>query len=316
MSLTARISLRGKSGGDSGEGDTAPGPEDYLSGWRAVIFPDDVTDVHGDADHGLVYTSPHLPRPLELDLADPRGEDDRRLFGHYLWNASLLLAELVERDSLGVGGGGGGGDGGDDVADDGADEGAGHSFDVRDKAVLELGAGTALPSIMAGLVGGAQRITVTDYPSPAILDTLRANMARNLPPSSTTTAPVLVHGHAWGRLDDAFSRAHRHAYDRVLACDTLWMPGQHANLHRSIAHFLRPAAAGARCYVVAGFHTGRDPVRAFFAPAALAAARLALDAIWERDCVGRSRPWDGHRDEDVGVRKRWLVVAVLKRVAS
>ncbi|KAF4510385.1 hypothetical protein G6O67_002274 [Ophiocordyceps sinensis] len=128
---------------------------------------------------------------------------------------------------------------------------------------------------------------------------------------------VLVDGHAWGTLDDAFSRAHRHAYDRVLVCDCLWMPWQHANLHRSLSHFLRLAdAPDARCWVVAGFHTGRENMRGFFAPDALASAALALDAIWERDCDGHTRPWAWDRTDDVTVRKRWLVVAVLKRAVA
>ncbi|KEY65925.1 hypothetical protein S7711_11184, partial [Stachybotrys chartarum IBT 7711] len=60
---------------------------------------------HGDAEHSVVYASP------SLDLADPAGQTDRRLFSHYLWNASPPLAEVAEWDTLGVeappGGGGG-----------------------------------------------------------------------------------------------------------------------------------------------------------------------------------------------------------------
>ncbi|KAJ3517136.1 hypothetical protein NM208_g14750 [Fusarium decemcellulare] len=93
MSLTWRISLKGE------EPET---PEDYLSTALGVIFPDDITNQHGDAEHSLLYASPHLPKPLVIDLADPVKEDDRKLFSHYLWNASLLLAEFIEADSLGV----------------------------------------------------------------------------------------------------------------------------------------------------------------------------------------------------------------------
>src|SRR4051794_34470546 len=57
---------------------------------------------HGDADHGLEYKSPHLPKPLQIDLADPVVDEDRKLFSHYLWNSSLLLAELVESGTLGL----------------------------------------------------------------------------------------------------------------------------------------------------------------------------------------------------------------------
>jgi len=32
---------------------------------------------------------------LELTVAEPRGEVERRKFAHYLWNAGVLVAELV-----------------------------------------------------------------------------------------------------------------------------------------------------------------------------------------------------------------------------
>lgn len=63
-----------------------------------------------------------------------------------------------------------------------------------------------------------------------------------------------------------------------------------------------------------GFHTGRPKVAAFFDEAALAAANLAIEAIWERDCDDHERPWCADRGiEDVTERKRWLVVAILRR---
>lgn len=301
MALTSRISPMGSE---------PAGPEDFLATSLGVIFPDDVTNQHGDAGHSLVYASPHLPGPLRLDLADPAGAADRGLFSHHLWNAGLLLAELVERDTLGGGLGDGGGGG----------LGGGVSFDVGGKATLELGAGAALPSIMAGLVG-ARRVVVTDYPAPAVMETLEANVARNIrpelsPPGRTTTpaASVTVRGHSWGELpaSDAFCAANRHAFDRVFVADCLWMPGQHANLRRSVAHFLA-ASPGARCWVVAGFHTGRRKLGGFFAAEALRADGLALERIWERDCAGAERAWSWDGDDDAAAGKRWLVVAVLKR---
>ncbi|KAG5938753.1 hypothetical protein E4U53_007942 [Claviceps sorghi] len=290
MALTARIAL---------DGDDACGPEDYFSASLGVIFPDDVTCQHGDAEQSLVYTSPHLPKPLHIELADPTDESDRRLFSHHLWNSSLLLAELVEADSLGAG--------------------KDATFDTRGRSVLELGAGTALPSIMAGLVG-ASRVVATDYPAPVVLHTLEQNVARNLQPDlsprgrlATDPSCVAVHGHAWGDVaSSAFCERNRHAFDRVMAADCLWMPWQHENLRRSIDHFLGDDP-DARCWVLAGFHTGRHNMRGFFDEAGLARNRLVVDAIWERDCDGRERAWSWDREEDVSVRKRWQVVCLLKR---
>ncbi|KAF7542226.1 hypothetical protein G7Z17_g11766 [Cylindrodendrum hubeiense] len=296
MSLTWRISLKS---------DEAEGPEDYFSSSLGIIFPDDITNQHGDAEHSLIYTSPHLSKSLLIDLADPVKEDDRKLFSHYLWNASLLLAEFVESDSLGV------------PLDNPRAAQESLSFDVKGLDTLELGAGTALPSIMGGLLG-ARRVVVTDYPAEPVLKTLRTNVVRNLQPaispagSSTTPADsVLVEGHSWGELEDSFSTTHRHSFDRIIVADCLWMPWQHANLHRSIAFFLREAA-DARCWVVAGFHTGREKMRSFYDADALREVGLEIEHVWERDCNGVERPWDTEREDDVTERKRWLVVAALK----
>lgn len=314
MSLNARISL---AGGDASKDE----PEDLFAASLGVIFPDDVTNQHGDTGNSLVYTSPRLPNSLLIDLSDPVADEERRLFSHHLWNASLLLAELVERDTLGP----------DDVDADadpvgGRSGSLGHgvSFDVSGKHLLELGAGTALPSIMAGLLG-AEKVVITDYPAEALMTTLRTNVERNirpqLSPFGTVSPTVGVFGHEWGVLDPpeddvsgskSFLASSQHAFDRLLCADCLWMPWQHAKLHRSIAFFMKETA-DARCWVVAGFHTGRVKMRDFFAKDALASEGLEVDRIWERDCNGQERSWDWDRDEDITVRKRWLVIASLKR---
>jgi predicted nicotinamide N-methyase len=317
MALTSRIAL---------EGPPAESPEDFFGASLGVIFEDDVMNQHGDDEHSLVYTSPHLPRPLRLQLADARADADRRLFSHYLWNASLQLAELIEAGTLGLP---------DSSAEVDANLAlpASH-FDVAGLTTAELGAGTALPSLMAALLG-ACRVLVTDYPAPVVMDTLRVNMATNVRPelsplrgdggspdtSSTTTMAatdvvVEVDGHAWGELDTPLAQRNRRAFDRVFVCDCLWMPWHHANLRHSIDWFLRDGP-GARCWVVAGFHTGRDRMAGFFDEAELRALGLEVDRIWERDCNGVDRDWKVSRGiEDVSERKRWLVIAALKRCVA
>ncbi|KAG8410590.1 hypothetical protein J3459_017064 [Metarhizium acridum] len=307
MSLTSRIFFE--------ESDT-PEPEDFLSDSLGTVFPDDVTNQHGDAGESLIYASPYLAKPLHIELAGPAGEADRRLFSHHLWNSSLLLAELIEKDSLGVS---------DlDQADSATANmtlGSGVSFDIRGKSILELGAGTALPSIMAGLLG-ASRVVATDYPAAAFIKTMRDNVARNIrpefsPPGSQTTpkSSITVQGHAWGDLpaSDLFCESNRHSFDRIFAADCLWMPWQHNNLHKSIDHFLK-RGADARCWVVGGFHTGRSKMKGFFTSEALGQVGLKVERIWERDCDGREREWSWDMEEDITVRKRWLVIAELRRI--
>ncbi|KAI0117057.1 hypothetical protein F4814DRAFT_415052 [Daldinia grandis] len=297
MALTSRISLHGPPSSD---------PEDYLSSSLGIIFPDDVTNQHGDAEHSLLYTSPHLPNPLHIALADPDREADRKLFSHYLWNASLLLAELVEAGTLGL------------PLDVGLRRLQPAAFNVASLETLELGAGTALPSLMAALLG-AKGVVVTDYPSETVLATLRKNVEANAKTENSpggSLAPLTVEGHSWGELDTPFAAEYRGRFDRVFVCDCLWMPWQHTNLHKSIAWFLKEST-NARAWVVAGFHTGRAKMRGFFEDDALAAAGLEVESIWERDCDGVEREWAWDRgQEDISVRKRWLVVGVLRRRAS
>ncbi|KAI5867142.1 hypothetical protein GGS23DRAFT_162616 [Durotheca rogersii] len=301
MALTSRIELHGPPASD---------PEDYLSASLGVIFPDDVTNQHGDADHSLVYLSPHLPKPLHIALADPSQDSDRKLFSHYLWNSSLLLAELIEAGSLGL------------PYHVGAGRPKPADFNVAGLECLELGAGTALPSLMAAFLG-AKGVVASDYPSTTVLEMLRNNIAANATVGCSplgTLAPITVAGHAWGELDTPFATQDRGRFDRVFVCDCLWMPWQHANLHRSIAWFLKGAKHGdrpsaeAKAWIVAGFHTGRAKMRDFFAESALGTVELELESIHERDCDGVEREWAWDRGhEDVSERKRWHVVAVIRR---
>ncbi|KAK0626462.1 nicotinamide N-methyltransferase [Immersiella caudata] len=314
MSLTARLSLVGPQESD---------PEDFLVGSLGVIFPDDVTDQHGDSEHGLEYKSPHLPKPLHISLSDPKGDEDRSLFSHYLWNSSLQLAELIEAGTLGLSG-----NKPQIVVGDGTEQRAApdSEFNVAGLDTFELGAGTALPSLMSALLG-SRRVVVTDYPAPVILKTLRHNVAANSQPSFSPKGHIVaasenggggieVEGHSWGEFNRPLARANKHAFDRVFVADCLWMPWQHDNLRRSIAYFLRDNKTS-RAWVVAGFHTGRQKVRGFFDVEGLKAAELEIERIWERDCDGVDREWVWDRGyEDPTVRKRWLVIAVLRRIPS
>lgn len=91
------------------------------------------------------------------------------------------------------------------------------------------------------------------------------------------------------------------------------MPSQHRNLMRSMTHFLT-LDPGGRIFVIAGFHTGRAKLAAFFDLAV--EQGLKIEEIYEEDVGGVTREWLNERDggkEDVTSRKKWLVVARLKR---
>ncbi|KAJ1923974.1 Protein N-terminal and lysine N-methyltransferase efm7 [Tieghemiomyces parasiticus] len=90
------------------------------------------------------------------------------LWGHLLWNAAKEFSHFIDR----------------------------HPSLVRNKTVLELGAGAALPSLLAGL-NGARRVVVTDYPEEGLLDNIRGNIERILPEAYANNR-IQAQGFLWG----------------------------------------------------------------------------------------------------------------------
>ncbi|KAK3398909.1 hypothetical protein B0T20DRAFT_184391 [Sordaria brevicollis] len=312
MALTARLSV-------INTGSENDDPEDLFAGSLGVIFTDDVTNQHGDASTSLHYTSPHLSKPLRIELSDPTVAEDRSLFSHFLWNASLMLADLIEAGTLGL-----------KAGDDATGAGAGtasvgekvkvpelESYDIKGKSTIEMGAGTGLPSLMAAMLG-AKRVLVTDYPAPVVIENLRKNVELNLKDQEAVKGvEVAVEGHGWGELETPLAKENKGAFDRVLCADCLWMPEQHDNLRKSIAWFLKENDPEARAWVVGGFHSGRAKMRGFFDADKLREVGLEVERLWERDCDGNDREWAwdrGAEDLDVTGRKRWLAVSVLRRI--
>ena len=70
-----------------------PEQEDLFSSALSTIFPDDCQVQHGDATSRIIYHSTY--GELEFRCADVEGEVERTKFAHYLWNAGILMGELV-----------------------------------------------------------------------------------------------------------------------------------------------------------------------------------------------------------------------------
>ena len=194
--------------------------------------------------------------------------------------------------------------------------------------------GTGLAGIVSGLAR-ASDVAISDYPSPEIIASIKSNVEKNVPeyvrsthtnqhhmiwreedvkfPSASYHSSMRVYGHKWGDLNDHLSRSHKGYFDRIIAADCLWMLAEHENLADSMLHFVS-RDADAQVWVIAGFHTGRTKIASFFDTAV--EKGLEISRIYERDVNGHERAWKRERDggrEDVTGRKRWLVVAVLKR---
>ncbi|KAI5305409.1 hypothetical protein KEM55_009006 [Ascosphaera atra] len=224
-------------------------------------------------------------------------------------------------------------------------------WNVEGESVLELGAGAALPSMIA-LLAGAKNVTITDHPSAkGIYGSIPQTLSASVP--TTLHNRITIHPHTWGVLPGAeqgnttvdaatkreleFAESGRSTFSRIICADCLWMPEQHDNLARSIAWFLAPPAmpmskaraaearegnegSGGAAYVVAGFHTGREVVASFFENA-VPGAGLKIERIYERDLNARpedgrdgmvTRGWEPRRPGETD-RSRWCVVAFLRR---
>lgn len=302
-------------------------PEDLFGGSLPTLFPDDAPSFHGDPGQRLIYASPRYG-PLEIMIPsypgqEPSGsgnvEEGRKLFAHLLWSAAMVVAEGVENADT-----------------DSEDDKDTSMWKVKGESVLELGAGAflssfprfisfwtladlivgaALPSVICSLAQ-ASAITATDHPSsPALSSAMPYNTTHNHRPTSTSKHNISIHPHEWGTLTtDPWALSNKGKYTRIIAADCLWMRWQHENLARTMQWFLAP---GGKVWVVAGFHTGRAVVAAFFETAAQMG--LVPECIYERDLVADAedggeirREWKADREgEGPENRTRWCVVAVL-----
>lgn len=70
-------------------------PEDIFGSSLGGVFTDDLQNQHGDdPDTTIVYKNLRLG-DVEFRAAEVDGEEQRRKMAHYLWNAGVLMAELV-----------------------------------------------------------------------------------------------------------------------------------------------------------------------------------------------------------------------------
>jgi len=70
-------------------------PEDIFTSSLGLIFTDDLQNQHGGLDTLVAYKSRRFDREILLQTADVNGEEERRKFAHYVWNAGILMGELV-----------------------------------------------------------------------------------------------------------------------------------------------------------------------------------------------------------------------------
>ncbi|XP_072514093.1 uncharacterized protein mettl21ca [Salminus brasiliensis] len=108
------------------------------------------------------------------------------------------------------------------------------TVNLLDKAVLEIGAGTGLVSIVASLLGAW--VTASDLPE--VLGNLRSNLARNTRGRCRYTPQVAELTWGYG-LTQTFPRS-VYRYDYVLAADVVYHHDYLAELLATMCHFCQP----------------------------------------------------------------------------
>ncbi len=77
-----------------------PSDIDIFADALPLLFTDDLRNQHGDQGSTIRYSDSRFG-DITLSLPEPLGEQERRLFAHYLWNAGVWLAEAVGAEGEG-----------------------------------------------------------------------------------------------------------------------------------------------------------------------------------------------------------------------
>ncbi|KAF4618678.1 hypothetical protein D9613_009855 [Agrocybe pediades] len=191
--------------------------------------------------------------PLVLTLAPKEGKANTLLADH-LFSPALFLAERIER-------------------------------------VVELGSGSALPSLLLSTQPKPPSLVVlTDYPDDGILGNVKKNMERNSA-SVTPGCQVKCAGYDWGtdpsELLGLLGQQDTPGYDVVILSDLLHFFNSHDALVSSI-QMLLAKNKDARTFVGAGNYTHAEVCDNFLQKAKKAG--LHFEEIVEAD---DQRPWQG-----------------------
>ena len=195
----------------------------------------DPSNSHGDSKHPFVYEWPEpdtnkdnsfytsAPKgKVELSLPDTDAID---LMAHHVWEAAIQMSNLIVQGRI----------------------------PVQDMHVLELGAGAALPSIVAGYCK-PKIIVATDYNDNAIVENMKTNVSAHFPLGHTMNAC----GYTWGENPkDLLDLTGDHGgFDVILLADTLWLLDQHESLMASLDALLHPVG---KVYLTFQHHKGNAP---------------------------------------------------------
>ena len=169
----------------------------------------DPQNAHGDCENPFVYAWPestdaddqenflHNPSKKDIKLTLANSETD--LMAHHVWEAAIQMSNLIVHGKI----------------------------SVKDKYVIEMGAGAALPAIVSALAG-AKLVLATDYDSKPIVENMYKNVSENLDGNSN----IKCLGVTWGVTprEKILQASNNNAFDCILLADTLWLGDQHVAL--------------------------------------------------------------------------------------
>ncbi|KAK7203692.1 putative nicotinamide N-methyltransferase [Myxozyma melibiosi] len=153
------------------------------------------------------------------------------LWGHLLWNASKVTANYLDKHASAL---------------------------LTNKTVLELGAGAALPSFIAG-IHNASRVVITDYPEVELIQNIEYNVAHV---DGIDKDTFTVAGYVWGNDETPLKEylgqdKASDGFDLVILSDVVFNHSEHAKLLKTCWNTLSRSNKDAKIFVVFTPHRAR-----------------------------------------------------------
>lgn len=108
-------------------------------------------------------------------------------------------------------------------------------IDLENKAVMEIGAGAGLPSIIS-ILNNTFHTVITDYNDTDLVSNLSYNVDTNIP--SKYKDKVSIIGHTWGKeiekVLEPIQAKGRDRYDVIIACDVIFNHVCHRDMLQTI----------------------------------------------------------------------------------
>ncbi|KAF9010213.1 hypothetical protein BDQ17DRAFT_1347756 [Cyathus striatus] len=169
--------------------------------------------------------------PIQLTVA-PKACKANTLLADHLFSPAIYLAERIETGKM----------------------------NERNRTVLELGAGTALPSLLLSVLPNPPcLIVVTDYPDDGILGNLKRNVERNRVHFERSVR-VELEGYDWGTDTTHLLKmlpTGATGYDTLILSDLVHFHSSHQSLVSSITALLANSPSS-RVHIGAGVYTNAE----------------------------------------------------------